>query len=60
MASGDELLRVAGAQTYRDLLLSYFKRSGRRQPGAGELRAAAAFFSDLPITKAVEIHVEPD
>lgn len=43
-------------RTYRDLLLSYF-----RDPGAAnqalESFVNTAFFSDLPITKAVEIHM---
>ena len=43
-------------RTYRDLLLSYF-----RDPAAAnqalESFVHTAFFSDLPITKAVEIHM---
>jgi circadian clock protein KaiA len=43
-------------RTYRDLLLSYF-----RDPAAAnqalESFVNTAFFSDLPITKTVEIHM---
>jgi circadian clock protein KaiA len=42
-------------RTYRDLLISYF-----RDPAAAnqalESFVHTAFFTDLPITKAVEIH----
>jgi circadian clock protein KaiA len=51
----DELLRSL-TRTYRDLLLSYF-----RDPSAAnqalESFVNTAFFSDLPITRAVEIHM---
>jgi len=51
----EELLQSL-ERTYRDLLLSYF-----RDPAAAnqalESFVNTAFFSDLPITKAVEIHM---
>jgi len=51
----EELLRSL-ERTYRDLLLSYF-----RDPAAAnqalESFVNTAFFSDLPITKTVEIHM---
>lgn len=51
----DELL-ASLERTYRDLLLSYF-----RDPDAAnqaiESFVHTAFFSDLPVTKAVEIHM---
>lgn len=52
---GQDLLRSL-ERTYRDLLLSYF-----RDPAAAnqalESFVNTAFFSDLPITRAVEIHM---
>ena len=54
-ADRDALLQSL-ERTYRDLLLSYF-----RDPSAAnqalESFVNTAFFSDLPITKAVEIHM---
>jgi circadian clock protein KaiA len=54
-AERQKLLRSL-ERTYRDLLISYF-----RDPAAAnqalESFVNTAFFSDLPITKAVEIHV---
>jgi circadian clock protein KaiA len=54
-ADRDELLRSL-TRTYRDLLISYF-----RDPAAAnqalESFVNTAFFADLPITKAVEIHM---
>jgi circadian clock protein KaiA len=51
----DDLLRSL-SRTYRDLLLSYF-----RDPAAAnqalESFVNTAFFADLPITSAVEIHM---
>lgn len=51
----DELVRSL-ERTYRDLLLSYF-----RDPAAAnqalESFVNTAFFCDLPVTKAVEIHI---
>lgn len=43
-------------RTYRDLLLSYFRNPAAANQ-AVESFVNTAFFSDLPITKAVEIHV---
>ena len=55
VADRDALLQSL-ERTYRDLLLSYF-----RDPSAAnqalESFVNTAFFSDLPITKAVEIHM---
>ena len=55
VADRDALLQSL-ERTYRDLLLSYF-----RDPSAAnqalESFENTAFFSDLPITKAVEIHM---
>ncbi|MFY8149462.1 MAG: circadian clock protein KaiA [Prochlorococcaceae cyanobacterium] len=55
-ATEAEELLASLQRTYRDLLLSYF-----RDPGAAnqalENFVNTAFFSDLPITKAVEIHM---
>lgn len=52
----DELLQSL-QRTYRDLLISYF-----RDPAAAnqalESFVNTAFFSDLPITRTVEIHVD--
>lgn len=52
-----ELLLASLQRTYRDLLLSYF-----RDPAAAnqalESFVNTAFFSDLPITKTVEIHMD--
>ena len=54
-AERDELLRSL-ERTYRDLLISYF-----RDPAAAnqalENFVNTAFFSDLPVTKVVEIHI---
>lgn len=43
-------------RTYRDLLLSYFRDPGVANQ-ALESFVNTAFFSDLPVTKAVEIHM---
>jgi circadian clock protein KaiA len=43
-------------RTYRDLLLSYFRNPGVANQ-ALESFVNTAFFSDLPVTKAVEIHM---
>jgi circadian clock protein KaiA len=43
-------------RTYRDLLLSYFRDPASANQ-ALESFVNTAFFSDLPITKTVEIHV---
>ncbi len=52
-----EVLLASLQRTYRDLLLSYF-----RDPAAAnqalESFVNTAFFSDLPITKVVEIHMD--
>jgi circadian clock protein KaiA len=52
-----DVLLASLQRTYRDLLLSYF-----RDPAAAnqalESFVNTAFFSDLPITKAVEIHMD--
>ncbi len=57
LSAGDrDALLQSLERTYRDLLLSYF-----RDPSAAnqalESFVNTAFFSDLPITKAVEIHM---
>jgi circadian clock protein KaiA len=44
-------------RTYRDLLLSYFKDPAAANQ-ALESFVNTAFFSDLPVTKAVEIHMD--
>ncbi len=51
----EELLRSL-ARTYRDLLLSYFKDPPAANQ-AIESFTHTAFFSDLPTTKVVEIHM---
>jgi circadian clock protein KaiA len=51
----DELVRSL-SRTYRDLLLSYFRDPASANQ-ALESFVNTAFFSDLPITSAVEIHM---
>jgi circadian clock protein KaiA len=52
----DELLRSL-ERSYRDLLISYFKDPAAANQ-AIESFVHSAFFSDLPINKVVEIHVD--
>lgn len=52
----EELLRSL-ERSYRDLLISYFKDPAAANQ-AIESFVHTAFFSDLPITKVVEIHVD--
>jgi circadian clock protein KaiA len=52
-----ELLLASLKRTYRDLLLSYFKDPATANQ-ALESFVNTAFFSDLPITKTVEIHMD--
>ena len=54
-AEGKDLLRSL-ERTYRDLLLSYFRDPAVANQ-ALESFVNTAFFSDLPITKTVEIHM---
>jgi circadian clock protein KaiA len=52
-----EILLASLQRTYRDLLLSYFKNPAAANQ-ALESFVNTAFFSDLPITKTVEIHMD--
>ena len=52
-----DVLLASLKRTYRDLLLSYFKDPAAANQ-ALESFVNTAFFSDLPITKAVEIHMD--
>jgi circadian clock protein KaiA len=52
----DELLRSL-ERSYRDLLISYFKDPAAANQ-AIESFVHSAFFSDLPVNKVVEIHVD--
>jgi circadian clock protein KaiA len=52
-----EVLLASLQRTYRDLLLSYFKDPAAANQ-ALESFVNTAFFSDLPITKVVEIHMD--
>jgi len=52
-----EVLLASLQRTYRDLLLSYFKDPAAANQ-ALESFVNTAFFSDLPVTKAVEIHMD--
>jgi circadian clock protein KaiA len=52
-----EILLSSLQRTYRDLLLSYFKDPAAANQ-ALESFVNTAFFSDLPITKTVEIHMD--
>jgi circadian clock protein KaiA len=52
-----EVLLASLQRTYRDLLLNYFKDPAAANQ-ALESFVNTAFFSDLPITKAVEIHMD--
>jgi len=54
-ADREELLQSL-SRTYRDLLLSYFRDPATANQ-ALESFVNTAFFSDLPITRAVEIHM---
>jgi len=51
------ILLASLQRTYRDLLLSYFKDPAAANQ-ALESFVNTAFFSDLPITKTVEIHMD--
>lgn len=55
--SNAEVLLASLQRTYRDLLLNYFKDPAAANQ-ALESFVNTAFFSDLPITKAVEIHMD--
>ena len=52
-----QILLASLQRTYRDLLLSYFKDPAAANQ-ALESFVNTAFFSDLPITKTVEIHMD--
>jgi KaiA domain. len=52
-----EILLASLQRTYRDLLLSYFRNPAAANQ-ALESFVNTAFFSDLPITKVVEIHMD--
>ena len=57
LSAGDrDALLQSLERTYRDLLLSYFRDPSEANQ-ALESFVNTAFFSDLPITKAVEIHM---